>query len=367
MDTGILPTFCYIHDVWPWAGHLISLNLNPLLCIMGDNSIYLIVLFLMIKWIISNQMLKLRASLIAQLVKIWLQCRRPQFDPWVGKICWRRDRLPTPVFLGFPCGSAGKESCNVRDLGSIPGLGRSPGEGKGYSFHYSGLENSMDYIAHGVTKSWTQLSKFHFTFKCLKCCLVYSKLPIVVIWNNKIMTTTSSSSCYMAQRIRSFRVSRSVADTSLWPQVLCFLPEKWRVLWGRVKVKGGFSKKQISTQWKTFLSGKGTGESMPPSVEASGNPCYSLLRSLWVWQRSRVGGPGKDRVLRMHLAGFLDYNRNGTDGVQEAPCIAGGEGFCLSSLLLFSLFQETNACGIIGRGHVSVSTEKQNHRGGCLC
>ena len=59
----------------------------------------------------------------------------------------------TPVFLGFPCGSAGKESaCNVGDLGSIPGLGRSPGEGKGYPLQYSGLEKSMDYIVHGVTK-----------------------------------------------------------------------------------------------------------------------------------------------------------------------------------------------------------------------
>ena len=46
--------------------------------------------------------------------------------------------------LGFPCGSAGKESaCNVGDLGLIPGLGRSPGEGKGYLLQYSGLENSM--------------------------------------------------------------------------------------------------------------------------------------------------------------------------------------------------------------------------------
>ena len=72
------------------------------------------------------------------------------------------DRLPTPVFLGFPCDSAGKESaCNVGDLGSIPGLGRSPGEGKVYPLQYSGLENSMDYIVHGVTKSWTQLSNFH--------------------------------------------------------------------------------------------------------------------------------------------------------------------------------------------------------------
>ena len=67
--------------------------------------------------------------------------------------------------LGFPGGSAGKESaCNVGDLGSIPGLGRSPGEGKGYPLQYSGLENSMDCIVHGVTKRWTQLGDFHFHF-----------------------------------------------------------------------------------------------------------------------------------------------------------------------------------------------------------
>ena len=63
--------------------------------------------------------------------------------------------------LGFPGGSAGKESaCSAGDLGSIPGLRRSPGEGKGYPLQYSGLENSMDCIVHGVTK--TQLSDFHF-------------------------------------------------------------------------------------------------------------------------------------------------------------------------------------------------------------
>ena len=82
-------------------------------------------------------------------------------DSWVGKIHWRRDRLPTPGFLGFPGGSAGKEStCNLGDLGSIPGLGRSPGEGKGYSLQYSGLESSMDFIVHGFAKIWTQLSDF---------------------------------------------------------------------------------------------------------------------------------------------------------------------------------------------------------------
>ena len=72
--------------------------------------------------------------------------------------------LHTSEVLGFLCGSAGKESaCNVGDLGSIPGLGRSPGEGKGYPLQYSGLENSMDCIVHGVSKSWTQLSDFHVT------------------------------------------------------------------------------------------------------------------------------------------------------------------------------------------------------------
>ena len=67
--------------------------------------------------------------------------------------------------LGFLGGSAGKKfSCNAGDLGSIPGLGRSPGEGKGYLLQYSGLENSMDCIVHRVAKSRTGLSVFHFHF-----------------------------------------------------------------------------------------------------------------------------------------------------------------------------------------------------------
>ena len=69
------------------------------------------------------------------------------------------------LVLGFPCGSASKESaCNVGDLGSVPGLGRSPGEGKGYPLEYSGLENSMDCIVCGVTKSRTRLSDFFCMF-----------------------------------------------------------------------------------------------------------------------------------------------------------------------------------------------------------
>ena len=83
---------------------------------------------------------------------------------WVRKIHWRRDRLPTPV-MGFHCDSVGKESaCNVGDLSAIPGLGRCPGKGKVYPLQYSGLENSMDRIVLGSTKSRTQLSNFHFHF-----------------------------------------------------------------------------------------------------------------------------------------------------------------------------------------------------------
>jgi len=84
------------------------------------------------------------------------------FDSSVWKIPWRREKLPTPVFLGFLCGSAGKESaCNAGDLALIPGLRRSLGEGKGYPLQYSGLENFMDCVVHGVAKSRTQLTDFH--------------------------------------------------------------------------------------------------------------------------------------------------------------------------------------------------------------
>ena len=86
-----------------------------------------------------------------------------QFYSWVRKIHWSSDRLPIPIFLGFPCGSAGKEStCNVGDLGPIPGLGRPPREGKVYPLQYSGLEHSLDCIVHEVTKSQTRQSNFHF-------------------------------------------------------------------------------------------------------------------------------------------------------------------------------------------------------------
>ena len=69
----------------------------------------------------------------------------------------------------FPGGLACEESISsVGDLGLIPGLGRSPGEGKGYPLQYSDLENSEDWIVHGITKSQTQPSDFRFTFKVIQ-------------------------------------------------------------------------------------------------------------------------------------------------------------------------------------------------------
>ena len=89
--------------------------------------------------------------------------------------------------MGFPGGSAGKESaCNAGDLDLIPGLGGSPGEGKGYPLQYSGRENSMNCIVHGVAKSQTQLSNSHFLFNitsifgwftCFKILYPIPRLP----------------------------------------------------------------------------------------------------------------------------------------------------------------------------------------------
>ena len=76
-----------------------------------------------------------------------MQCRRPWFDSCVGKIPWRRDRLSTAGFLGFPGGSDSKESAlNVGALGLIPGLGRSPEEEKGYPLQYG--------ESHGLYSPW---------------------------------------------------------------------------------------------------------------------------------------------------------------------------------------------------------------------
>ena len=100
-----------------------------------------------------------------------------QFDSWVGKIPWKRDRLPTSVFLGFPCGSANKESaCNVGDLGLIPRSGRSPGEGIGCPLQYSDLENPG---SQRVGHDWVTVT---FTFSFNLVWTTYLYMPLIRGW-----------------------------------------------------------------------------------------------------------------------------------------------------------------------------------------
>ena len=88
------------------------------------------------------------ASLIAQLVKN-PPAMKKILVPFMGRL--------HPVFLGFPgCSACNESACSVEDLGSISGLGRSPGERKGYQLQYPGLENSKDYTVHGILQARIQ-------------------------------------------------------------------------------------------------------------------------------------------------------------------------------------------------------------------
>ena len=117
-------------------------------------------------------------SAVSQLPSAWSTqfAKVPYFEVALSDL-WR----------GFPDSSVGKESaCNAGNLGSIPGLGRSPGEGKGYPLQYSGLENSMDCIVYGVALSQTRLSNFHFLISDVRQMLqppncMNRRLPPLVI------------------------------------------------------------------------------------------------------------------------------------------------------------------------------------------
>ena len=126
-----------------------------------------------------------------QLVKNPLQCRRPQLYSWVKKFPWRRERLPTPVFLGFSGGSAGKEyACSTGGLGSIPEVGRSPGRRHGNPLQCSCLENSHGKRSLAGYSPWgckesdkvsEQINKAHWieTFNCGK---IFISLSMEDFW-----------------------------------------------------------------------------------------------------------------------------------------------------------------------------------------
>ena len=144
-------------------------------------------------------------------------CPRLAFFPNISdsikarKICYFKP--PNPIC--FPCGSAGKEStCNARNLGSIPGLRRSPGEEKGHTFQYSGLENSMDCIVHGVAKSRTQLSDFHYSQSYLTYLTFhYSKSYLTLLfW----VVLSPSIICMLESQPLALRIWSYMEKVSLW-------------------------------------------------------------------------------------------------------------------------------------------------------
>ena len=123
------------------------------------------------------------------------------------------------AFKGFPDSSVGKEStCNAGDPGSIPGLGRSPGEGKDYPLQYSGLENSIDCILHGVAKSRTQPRDFHFHSLAFKL-LGNSKGACSQNENSRLYRPREHALTYPLWQRNDIELTTSVHGRELFPKL----------------------------------------------------------------------------------------------------------------------------------------------------
>ena len=102
-------------------------------------------------------------AVLFAIAKIQKKPKKPSIDDWIKNMWGVCVCVYVYIYMGFPCGSTGKESaCNAGDMGPIPGLGRCPGGWKGYPLQCSRLENSMGCIVHRVPKSQTRLSDFPF-------------------------------------------------------------------------------------------------------------------------------------------------------------------------------------------------------------
>ena len=118
--------------------------------------------------------------------------------------------------LGFPDSSVGKESaCNAGDPGSITGSERSPGKGNYYPLQYSGLENSMDCIVHGVPKSWIWLSDFNFHCEPTQYLKV-DCIDIINVYTNSKATTGKHfwSISHTLRKKNSSHIKRSIKTTN---------------------------------------------------------------------------------------------------------------------------------------------------------
>ena len=177
------------------------------------------------------------AFLVAHLVKICPQCRRLWFDSWARKIPWRRDRLPTPVFLDFLGGSDSKEStCNVEDLGLTLGLGRSPWGGHGNQLQYYCLENphcqrslaSYGPWGYRVRHSWAIKPGTQHNMPLCVCVYIYIACLLYpfICWQHlgcfHILADVNSA----AMNIR--------VHISYWIMVF-FVQPLWRTVWSFLK------------------------------------------------------------------------------------------------------------------------------------
>ena len=147
----------------------------------------------------------------------------PSLTPGSGRSPRERTGYPLQFSWGFTCGSAVKEStCNAGDLGSLPELGRSLGEGKGYPLQYYGLENSMDCVVHGVTKSQRRLRDFHF-------------LHIKEVFNGFYKGEQQSQSylwLWLIWRITLLGPSFEAGRTGRTMVEICCIKSTWMVRWG---------------------------------------------------------------------------------------------------------------------------------------
>ena len=195
-----------------------------------------------------------------------------------------------PRYQGFPPGSAGKEcACNVRDLDSIPGLGRSPGEGNGSPLQYFSLENSMGCVVHGVTKSQTRLSNFH--------------------QDNK----ATLESCYWLRKFGAKQEMKSLSNRSKIKQPIhcsrvfcycyCSSSRQWNVRLGNIKTANG--RTSLVVQWLglAYIAG-GTG-SIPVGQLRSRMPHGTAKKKKKKSNYEETRKPGKRWRLRQAAPNLL--------------------------------------------------------------
>ena len=199
---------------------------------------------------------------------------------------------------GFPCGSAGKESLwNAGNLGSNPGLGRSPGEGKGYILQYSGLENSMHCIVHGIAKSWTQLSSFHVHLYLCVCIYIYRYVKTgftsseheLKLWQLSSLLNYLLTWCNFLI-VRGFFSSVKKVDSNIYLielfwELKCTVPHALQMI-----LNIAFLGRNVKIV-DVFLNLKYWNSNTLATL------CEELthLKRPWCWEGLRAGGEGDDR------------------------------------------------------------------------